>query len=307
MGESPNRVPGGANARYLAMKSTPGKGLIDIVVTEEFNEAGMPDYPPDKPEAAFRCELRSLILVDDESRVRMRFKDSTDYLKFRYEDGVGLHLEALTPRVEVVEGLLPDFRVIEQSKDNSEYYSNALTTWAMDGDKLQWSIDLPMEGQPDTLKVLDKVVFVTTTAGHSFYVLRDSGTFAFYDKSIMPGIDPVGEVLKLGRHNMKFMDKRSRLEKFITASVVLDDRRTIPFLIDCIEKGFGLQPRAMAIAALEKFNGNPDLWDPKNPKPGSNPLGVVGMNRVYPNENRDAEIAKWREVFADELAAESPE
>lgn len=303
-GDSPKRVPGDANVRYLTMKSTAGKGLIDIVVTNESIESGMPDYPPDKPGASFRCELRSLILVNNEARVRIRFKDSTDYFRLRYEDGVGLHLETLSPEVQIVDGLVPDFRVIEQARGDTTYYSNALTTWAMDGDKLLWSIDLPMEGQPDTMKVINKVVFITTTAGHSFYILRDTGAFVFYEESIMPGNDPIAEVLKLGRENMKFTDRRRRLERFITACVVLDDRRAIPFLIDCIENGNSLQPIAMAIAALEKFNGNPNLWSPKNPKAGSSPLMIVGMDRA--EKDRDSEIAKWREVFADELAKYSP-
>ncbi len=146
-GESPNRIPGDANARYLAMKSTASKELIDIVATQEYTSSGMPDYPPDKPEAAFRCELRSLILVNNEARIRIRSKDSTDYFRLRYQDGVGLHLETLSSEVQLVDGLLPDFRVIEQTKGDNKWYSNALTTWAMDGDKLLWSIDLPMEGR----------------------------------------------------------------------------------------------------------------------------------------------------------------
>ena len=259
--------------------------------------------PPDKPAAMFRCEVRRLLLINDEVRVRLRFKDSTHHYLVRYEDGKGLRLVPVGPAngVQVDAVSVGEFSVLTESNAETTWYCNALSTWATKGDMLLWSTDVPMEGQPKSMKILGDVLFVTTKAGHSFYIRKDTGEVAFYDKTVLPGNDPMKEVLENGRDNMAIDGRRRSLARFITAAVVLNDRRAIPFLIDCIDKGDGLQVKAMAVGALEKFNGNPDLWAPKNPKPGQMHLHWVGTKRVYPNENRQAEIARWRKVFAAEL------
>jgi hypothetical protein len=302
-GESVARIPGDTDTQFVAVQTTIGHGVIDIAATKEIRITAMPFYPKDKPASIFRSETRRLCLsVNNDVRVRIRFKDATDHYVLRYADGQGLRLEPIVTVSGTADAeSAPEFRLLKRSNGEIEWHCNSLTVWATTGGKVLWSTDTEMEGQPKNMSVLDDVLFVTTTANHSFYVRKDTGEVAFYDKSVLPGKDSMDEILTLGRENMALEGKRRSLSRFIIAAVVLNDRRSIPFLIDCVEKGFGLPEKAMAIAALEKFNGNSELWEPKNPTPGHNHLHWVGMDRVYPNENRQAEIAKWRQVFADEL------
>jgi hypothetical protein len=301
--ESPERVPGDAPAKFVAFKTTVGDGLVDLAADRQYVGSGRPEYPPDKPAAMFRCEVRHLVFVNNEVRLRIRFQDDAKRYLVRYEDGKGLKLSGLDPDALVQDEAhsVPDFVILSEVDDGITWYCNPLTTWATKGDKLLWSIDVPMEGQPTSLKIVGDVLFVTTTAGHSFYMRKDSGELAFYDKSIMAGVDPIDEVLALGRANMNIKNKRRSLARFIYAAVILNDRRAIPFLIECVENGDGIPVKTMAVAALEKFNGNPEVWKPKDPKTGSVNFQMAPMSRVFPTENRQAEIAKWRKVFAEEL------
>lgn len=302
-GESLKRIPGDARMQFVEVKTTIDRGLIDIVPTREFALDGRSANLPDKPASTFESEVRRLRFAkNDEVRVRVRFKDGSDQYSLRYRDGMVLELTPLaTVNGRVDAGSLREFANLTQSVDGTDWHCNCLSTWATTGDKVLWSTDVQMEGQPKTMSVLKDVLFVTTTAGHSFYTHKDTGEIAFYDKTTLPGKAPLDEILTLGRENMATVGKQRSLQRYIVAAVVLNDRRAIPFLIDCIDKGFGLQTKASAVAALEKFNGNPDLWAPKNPRPGEMHLHWVGMNRVYPDENRQAEMAKWRKVFADDL------
>jgi hypothetical protein len=301
--ESVERVPGDGAMSLVVVKKTVGDGLIDFAAIKQITLSGQPDYPPDKPAAMFRSEIHRLLLVNDEVRLRLRFKHATHNYLIRYEAGKGLRLVplAVTDSVLVVADLIPEFTVLTQTEAESTWRCNPLTTWATQGDKLLWSTDAPLEGQPKSMKIVGDVLFIVTTAGHSVYIRKDTGEVAFYDKSVLPGNDPMQEILELGRANMAFNDKRRSLAPFIYAAVVLDDRRSIPFLIDCIGQGDGIPVRAMAIAALERFNGNPDLWEPKTNKPGTTRHQWVPTDRIFPRERSDAEIAKWREVFAAEL------
>lgn len=302
-GESLARIPGEAPTQFVVVKTTIGHGVIDIAATEELGITAMPVYPKDKPASTFRSDMRKLCLsVNDDVQMRIRFRGATDHYVLRYADGQGLRLESIATVSGTADAKsVSEFKVLKRSDDEIEWHCNPLTMWATTGGKVLWSTDAEMEGQPKSMSVLDDVLFVTTTTDHSIYVRKDTGEIVFYDKSVLPGKNPVDEILTLGRENMAIDGPRRSLSRFITAAVVLNDRRAIPFLIDCVEKGFGLPEKAMAIAALEKFNGNPEFWKPKNPKPGEMHLRWVGMGRVYPNENRQAEIAKWRKVFADEL------
>ena len=203
-GESPERIPGDDRTQFVSVKTQIGHGVIDIVATREFGLNGMPVYPPEKPASTFRSDVRSLRFAkDDEIRVRIRFKDGSDHYLLRYTDGKGLWLEPLASvngRVEA--GSIPAFANLTQSEEGIAWHCNELSTWATTGDKVLWSTDVRMAGQPKSMSLLKDVLFVTTTAGHSFYVRKDTGEVAFYDKSILPGNAPLDEILKLGRANM---------------------------------------------------------------------------------------------------------
>lgn len=304
--DSPERTPGSGPTKIVMVKTKVGDGLIDIAATEEGTLDGTPKYPPDKPAATLRSELNRLLLVNDEVRLRLRFRDATHHYLIRYENGTGLRILPLAAAKDhrVVEGVIPEFKLVTASDVKTTWHCNAITTWATEDEKVLWSVDIPIQGQPSRMTIVGDVLFVTTTAGHSFYVLKDTGKIVFYDKAVLLGQDPMKEILDLGRLNMEFDDKRQSLPRYIYAAVTLNDRRSIPFLIDCIKQGRSFTEMAMAIAALEKFNGNPDFWSPKAGEPGAVFYHSVSRDRIWRKEHRDAEIAKWREVFAAELSAE---
>ncbi|MDC0937199.1 hypothetical protein OAS39_13020 [Pirellulales bacterium] len=303
-GVSPQRIPGDAAMKLVVCRAAAGDGIIDIAATEEFQFVGKPVYPPDKSAAGFSCEVERLVLMDNEALVRIRFKDQTHHYRLRYENGKGLGLVALNAErgveVDIGTGSTKQFTVVTGSEACTTWRCNALTTWASAGEKVLWATDVPMDGFPESLDVLGDLLYVTTTAGHSFYIRKDVGELAFYDKSVMGGEDPTSEILRIGYETMKTANEtKTYLARFMNAAVVLNDRRFIPFLIDCIERGFRMPDRVRAVAALEKFAGNSAFWSAL--QSADAPKLRVLMPRVHPAENRSAEIAKWQKVFADEL------
>ncbi|MDC0935530.1 hypothetical protein OAS39_04525 [Pirellulales bacterium] len=303
-GVSPERIPGDAAMKLVVCRTTAGNGIIDIAATEEIQMVGKPVYPPDKSAASFSCGIRRLMLIDNEAMVRLRFKDQTHHYRLRYEHGKGLGLSLLNaePNVEVKvdTGSTKQFTVISESESCTTWRCNSLTTWAIVGEEVLWATDVPMEGFPDTLKIVGDLLFVATTAGHSFYIEKHEGEIAFYDKSVMAGEDPTNEILRIGYETMKTANEtKTYLARFMNAAVVLKDRRFIPFLIDSIENGFRMPDRIRAVAALEEFAGNPAFWAALQ-SADTRKLRAL-MPRVHPVENRRAEIAKWQRVFADEL------
>lgn len=301
-GESPERVPGAASANFVALKRTINNGLIDLAATEQYVGSGMGEHPPDKPAASFRFELRHLVFINNEARLRIRFQGETRHFLLEYEDAKGLALRSLDAggSTELVVG--GNFAMLRESGDGKTWYCNPLTTWAMDSSGLLWSTDVQMEGQPKTMKPVGDLLFVTTTAGHSFYIRKDTGELAFYYKSLMAGVDPMKEVLTIAEESLVLGIPRRSLARFIYAGVILDDRRSIPFLIDCIEKGDTVPVKSMAIAALEWFNGNPEYWKPLDAETGTVNWQMTPWSRIKTNDLRQAETVHWRKVFAKELA-----
>jgi hypothetical protein len=162
-----------------------------------------------------------------------------------------------------------------------------------------------MQGQPEAISVLDKVLFVKTSAGHSFYVTKDLGELIFYDNSLMSGENPARDIRAIWRRDMglTFSDREKRgFFRFIKAAVMLDDKESIPLLIECVEQAQGLGEKCAAIAALEKFNGDGKFWPESLPPPPSFFLKKVGIKRVFPADAAKAERQKWEEVFRDLLS-----
>jgi hypothetical protein len=305
--ESVKKVPGGS-VMYpvrLVVANTPDG--IDVNVATESPFTPSSDLRArEYPERGFYFEVKSLQLPENELvPFRLRFKDATDKYSLRYSKGQGLQLEAVDVKHgKIVASKVSDFVNMKTVDGQLTYQCNPLTISAIEAGKPKWSTDVAMRGQPEGIAVLDKVLFVKSTGGHSFYVMKDTGEILLYDSSVMAGKNPSDDVLALWERDMgrTYAEREKRgFFQFIKAAVMLDEKRSIPLMIRCVEDGFGLGEKCAAIAALEKFNGNPTLWPPKFPPPPSYFLKAVGMNKVFPEANAKAERAKWEKVFASYL------
>ena len=337
LGRSLKRVPGDTTCHIAEIKleSTP-EGFAAVAVRES-GITPMPMYPPERPERGFRITIRSLRLPPDGERLlRIRFKDATDTYRLRYVEGKGLLFDEVdlqtASSVSVDATFFHRFTRLTQKEDEYVWRCNPITTSATKNGELLWLNDIAMKGRPKTMAVLDKVLFVRTSTDHSFYVLKETGEVVFHSDKLLSGKDPWADVLPLWQEEMaRAKEERHRLQevsewrkggekpawiekkrgkrpkghriafyKYIRAAALLEERRAIPLLIQCIPGGSTLQEGAAAVAALEKINGNAGPWNEAG-HPGIF-LGddVIPMNRVWPKENNLAEQAKWREIFGVE-------
>jgi hypothetical protein len=300
-GVSPGKVPGNGPSDNVFVTTTSTSDGIDAVATKSDSFVGKPKYPPEKPAKYFQFDIKSLQLKPDGwARVRFEFQDATDVFFLRYCPGEGLKLEPVNVafgRTDVA--IVPEFVNLITREGNCAWQCNSLTTSATKDGKPLWSTDLPMQGQPESMSVLDQLLFVKTTGGHSFYIRKDTGKMVFYDDSVMVGKNATDDILFLWHRDVGFtLQQRNKkgFYRFIRAAVLLDNKRFIPLLLECVEKGQGLPEKCAAVAALEKFNGNPDLWVDEGRL-----MEVVGMNRVFPAGAAKAERTKWETVFKDQL------
>lgn len=322
-GASTKRVPGSSPYYFSVLTVEPIANGIDAIATEESHITAMPIYPKDRSERGFRFVLNSLRLpASGEQMLRVRFSDSTDIYRIRYENG--LHVEPVDLEGGSIEPTsFPRFRNINVIDGQDTYQCNPITTSATRKGALLWTNDIGMDGQPETLEVLEKVLLVRTTVGHTLYVLKETGEVVFYARAVLGGKDPWAEVMpywledvanadsvvQRHRNAVEARERGESIERpksparfkhpnrypYIRAAALLEDQRAIPLLIECVGDGFGLQEKAAAVAALEKINGNATPW-----KEARHPglfLGAIAMDRVYPKENALAEQAKWRETF----------
>jgi hypothetical protein len=301
IGESSKLVSGDSVFHIVETKMAKMVDTIEIRTVGETGFSPMPEYPSERPERHFRVEVTSLALPPDGLvRIRLMFRDATETLSLHYVKGEGLQLLVDQARFgKVDQGLIAEFANLEASENGITYQCNPLTTSASKDGQLLWSRDLAMPGQPESLRILKDVLFVTTTTGQSFYVMKNTGELVIFDTTVMGGKDPADDVLALWQRDMKrtFRERKKRgFFRYMRAAVMLNDRRTISLFIECVEKGQGLPEKCAAVAALERFNGNPALWV-TNPRP-SEMLIRVGMNRVFPADAAKAERLKWEAVFA---------
>lgn len=306
-GNSLKKIPGDAISYPVHVMCTSTEDGVDVVAVEESAVAPRPEYQPERPEKSFYFEVKS-IRLDSEGKVpvRIRFKDATDLYSLRYVNGVGLQLEAIDVKFgRIIEaGMVPEFSTLTHREGDQLWQCNPLTVSASKAGKPHWVCDIPMRGQPEIFSVLENVLFVRTTAGHSFYIMKDNGELLLYDASVMSGKNPSDDVLRLWQRDMglTYEEREKRgFFRFIKAAVMLDEKRSIPLMLECVEEGQGLGEKCAAIAALEKFNDNPAFWPASFPTPPSFFLKRVGMKRVFPAEAAKAEREKWERVFKEQL------
>jgi hypothetical protein len=130
---------------------------------------------------------------------------------------------------------------------------------------------------------------------HSLYFMKDSGELVFYWRGELAGKDPLGEALECARTVWTSAAKPS-LAPFIRAIATLKNKRGAAFLIECIQKGFGVDEKAMAVAALERLNGNEQAWTAEY-RAGRNIFQRAMYARVKDAAGQAAEVAKWSKVF----------
>lgn len=309
-GESIERIPGDAAGYQVFMKVSGSTGGVTASAREEMEFVGHPEYPPDKPQRSFHFQPKSIQLTSaGEAGVRLKFKDATDDYLLRYVKGEGLRLEEVNARFgKIVTSTVPEFVILKRAAGRYVWQCSPFAISATKDGIPLWSSDIPMEGLPEVMSVLDEVLFIKTTSGHSFYVLRDTGELVFYDGRKMSGNDPSDDILALWQREIDLAPYdlvRRGYFRFIRASVMLNEKRAIPLLIECIERGRDLNEKCAAIAALEKFNGNPGLWSSDYRLPPSYFLKKVGMKRVFPTEARKAERKKWENLFEEYLKKET--
>ncbi|MEX2318159.1 MAG: hypothetical protein WD669_13455 [Pirellulales bacterium] len=304
-GDSVARVPGSAKGHSVVIRASSTDEGVDLLATESVTYSPKPEYPRDKPETGFHFEIKSIVLSPEGmARLSLRFKDSTEDFRLRYIKDEGLRLEAVNAKFgDTASATVPEFVNLTATNGETLWQCNPLTISATKNGKVFWRADIPLQGRPEVLRELKKVLFVKSSAGHAYYILKETGELVLYDATAMAGNDPSDDLLKAWKDNLaRTYAERQKVGffRFIRAAVLLNERRAIPLLIECIDKGEGLEEKCAAIAALEKFNGRPEFWVAK-PGPSSF-FKKVGMDRVFPAEAMKAEREKWEVIFKGQLS-----
>jgi hypothetical protein len=312
-GSSPNQIPGDKESRAIETKVQFGPGLIDIWATNEFEYTPMPEYPAWRSEKGiYGPRLKPVWIPPDRPvYVRVRFKDSTELFALVLDSRGRLQIAEVQCRhgkaaLRSSDGMYykgkgkgssrsVSFTHVECTEGEITYQCNPTGVFAASGNKLLWTRQLKIEGQPKSIHVVDKTLFVTTTADHCFYCNKSDGELLFYAvEEVLAGKDPCMEILQLGRKlkdRDALKDFQDSMERVIEGLVELEDKRAIPFLIECIDT----TARTMALAGLEKLNGEPWYWDAHTPRPGPHAQGIE-RERLTPEGHR-AEREKWRKAF----------
>lgn len=309
-GFSPNQIPGDQECKFIETKVRFGPGLIDVWATKESGHTPMPMYPAWRSEKGIHVSRLQPVWIppDRPMYLRLRFKDSTELFALVLDSRGRLQVAAIhcrygmaalrsingTHKGKPAKGSIP-FAHVECTEGEITYQCNPTGIFAAKGNQLLWTRQLKIEGQPKSIQVVGKTLFVTTTSEHSFYCKKSDGELLFYAvEEVLAGKDPCAEILALGRKLKKrddVMDFQDSMPRVIEGLVELQDKRGIPFLIECIDTS----ERAMAIAGLEKFNGEPWYWDAHPARPGPHAQGVETARLSL--EGLRAEKAKWRNTF----------
>jgi hypothetical protein len=281
---------------------------VEVVAKEQHdlaNHLSRGEIPSERPNNGFNFELKSVAIPPSGSLpLRVHFKDAVDEFVLRH-DKDGLHLEAVKSTFGTVKvGDVPAFKIIRTASEGVDYLCNPFGISAYENGKLKWRTDVRIHQEPDSISVVGDAVYVTTTGGYSLYLLKENGGLLIHHNKLLGGQDPVAETIAAGREAAKLpygkMPDRILCRYYQTA-VELNDRRVIPLLIDSVELGMGIDDKMLAVAALEKFNGKPEAWEPLYKKSRKSLYKSIGMSRVFPDAANKAECDRWRKVFEDEL------
>lgn len=277
-------------------------GLIDITakaVRRPF-ESSEPCEPV--PAKSLRVRLQDLRLpADRPAYVRLRFRDADEYFALTFEPGRGLRLSPVKNKFGKVQGsAIKEYNILEAAEGTRAYRCDNQGIVARDGAKDLWARRIPLKGAPKEFRVVGSTLFVSSTGGHSLYVRKGDGKIVYYHEGVLAGKAPWEEVLEAAReaYRREVKEGDARLSRYIGAAALLDEKRAAPFLIECLEKGYGLTERWWAVAALEHLNGNPEPWKGLGEGQPWDPLGRPGevdYDRVY--KGLTAEVRKWEKVF----------
>lgn len=293
----------------LASQSSDGVTVIAREQHDLSNERGIsPDqFPEQRPQNGFRFKLEALTIPASGSLpLRVQFKDHVDEFSLRHDEK-GLHLEAKQSEFGTSTSEPVPFKIVSVHVDGVIYQCSPFGLSAFVDGERKWSTDLRLHKEPDSIKVVGDTIYITTTGGYSLYALKNTGALLTQHTALLGGVDPVGETIDAGVALAKLpFEKRvgEPLVNFYQTGVVLEDRRVIPFLIESVNFGFGLPDKMMAIAGLEKFNGNADAWKSSYKVKGNAIYKSVDMSRVFPAAANKVECDRWREVFKDEPGVE---
>lgn len=308
--ESNKLIPRDAPGHYVyAMASQTSKG-VEAVAREQFDIHGNTgayigvDLPAHRPQSGFEFKLEALTIPPGGSLpLRIHFKDHVDEFAFRLDEK-GLRLDAAESEYGTVNAHDPiPFKILQTEANGVVYRASSLGVSAFKDGECKWVTDLQFYKEPSEIRTVGETVCVATAGGYSHYFLKDTGAPLTQHTALLGGVDPVGETIEAGVALAKLPFKKrvgQPLFNFYQTGVVLEDRRVIPLLIESIDLGFGLPDKMMAIAGLEKFNGNADAWKSSYKVRGNAIYKSVGMSRVIPAAANKAECDRWREVFKDE-------
>ncbi len=262
------------------------------------------ELPAERPQNGFQFKLEALTIPPSGSLpLRIHFKDHVDEFTFRL-DGKGLRLEADKSEYGTVNPHDPiPFTILEVDAAGVVYRASPLGVSAFKDGKSRWSTDIQFYKDPSEIKIVGETVYVATTGGYSLYLLKDTGALLTQHIGLLGGADPVGETIAAGvaLTKLPFDERVGRpLFNYYQTGVVLNDRRVIPFLIESVDLGFGLPDKMLAVAGLEKFNGDSDAWNSGYKMRGNALYKSIGMARVSPEAANKAERDRWREIFKDE-------
>lgn len=312
-GNADRMIPWGEPGHRVHATVTKSNDGIDIVARSQFDVtpggsglfAG--ESPKERPENGFEFKIEAVnIPPDSVLPLRLHFRDQLDEFALRHDER-GLRLEAVASKYGKVKSRDPiPFKIIQVEEEGVVYRANPLGIAAFKGGKPKWAVDVQLYKEPNVIKVVGETIYIETAGGYSLYLLKDTGAFLTQHTGILGGVDPVAESVTAGREAAKLWAKDNMgrpMANYYQTGVVLKDKRVIPFLIDSIELGFGLHDKMLAIAGLEKFNGNPAPWQLSYRTGGNQLYKEIGMRRVLPDAARQAETAKWQEVFKDERGA----
>jgi hypothetical protein len=283
-----------------------GPGLIDITATQvdsgPLNVGGDARMTPEK---WFELPLKTLSFPKDRPvYLRLRFRDADEYYALTVEPGKGLRLVRVKANFGTIRNdSISKFTILEAREGERVFQCDNLSVFAREGQKTVWSRHIPLGGAPKEFRVVGKTLFVLSTEGHSLYVRKSDGKIIFYHDKPLAGKSPWDEILVIAQRDYTEADpwKGTELSGYMASAALLEEKRAAPFLMECIEKGYGLTERWYAVAVLEHLNGNSVLWKQLREGQPWDPVdeerGPWSIDRVYPDAAARAEVQKWEKVF----------
>jgi hypothetical protein len=302
---STETVRGDDSVGFVEVSVRHRPGLLDMTAKEVEFVVRNDDRRKPAPAHTAYIRLRDLHMpADRPTYIRLRFRGADEYFALTFQRGRGLRLVPVKSRFGLVKGgRLADYDIRDVTEGTRLYRCDNQGIVAHDGAKELWNRRIPLKGAPKEFRVVGDTLFVSSTGGHSLYVRKRDGKIVYYHEGVLAGKDPWAEVLELARERYRRAEKDSgaNLYQAIGAAALLNDKRAAPFLIECLDKGYGLSEKWWAVAALETLNGDPRYWkamregQPWDPASPDEPTEGMDENRVY--KNLAAEVRKWEKVF----------